>query len=847
MKTLILIHTNILAALMLAALLSPAQTIYPDGFDEAESDALLYIENDGQLLSDIQWQADVIQYYMWGAPGGMFFTTSNFFVSATKPGDAMDEPDAVHRLDFAFSNGANNVNPRLLTPTGIDLRYYQHNGTFANVASGKRIVYENLYEDIHVHFYSNEYGPKTAIVFENGADPGDFELTVSGHDDIEEVIDYLVIHQQGYSYIIPEGIAYEVDEGGDVTVLNWRPEYTHDGNGHLTFSNLGSWNPNNTLIFQFGYTGPTRDADPEYVDWCTLFGGGNSRTKVFDLETDASGYLYAGGYTSSPNFPASNTAYQDTLGGDRDFFFARFTPGRVLDWATFIGGSKADDAGNEPFHFAMKSNNSLLVAASAKSIDFPLVDPGNGAYFNDTNDCADPSTGCWDGVIMEITSSGSLVYSTFFGDYGNDERLWSATVDGSNNFYVVGRGNYPYQTLSGAYNSTASGERGQVTKFDSSRDLIWSTAFGGGETHIFDCAIDQNGKLLVTGYTNKYSGFPIQNLSGAYNAASSEGGAYEGFVAQFNTSLDREWCTYLGGNLEDKLWSIDVSPGNEVVVSGLTFSKDDLPLTGGAFLQDTIGGDASYEDNSDGLFARFDTGRDLAQCSYFGGWGDDELRDVAFYDSHLFGAGATGSMAEWGMPFPGFTPPGLFVNDEHADGVDVWPDGYVMALSGADDDLMWTSFVGTEGASFNASEEGLSAVHISNDKVYVSGFMSGQTGLPYHTPGSGAWFQSTTGASPHPEGAICVFDISLSPLPAEEITENTNTIAIYPNPFNRQIAINHAPEQPLQVSVYDMQGRPVLAPAIYGKPLDLGYLEGGTYLLRVESGTNVFTTLIVKQ
>lgn len=842
--------TSKLLTVILGLLISTtvySQTIYPDALDEPLSDAMMFVKNEGQLTSETQWLADVIQYYTWASPGMMYFTTSNFFSSGIVPARSGSDPDTIHRMDFAFSNGANQVDPVLLQANSVNLKYYQQNGTFTSVASGKRIIYEDLYTDIDVHFYSNEYGPKTSIVFENGANPLNFEMQVSGYDQITQVLNYLIIHKAGYSYVIPEGIAYQID-GGNVNLLSWQPKYTHDGNGKLSFNNIGSYDPNKPLIFQFGYTGLTRAEDPEYVDWCTLFGGGNSRSKVYDLETDASDNLYVGGYTSSQTFPASNTAYQDTLSGERDFFFARFTPGRAIDWATFIGGSKKDDAANEPFHFALKSDNSLLVAASVTSLDFPMIDPGGGAYFNDTNDCSDPSQGCWDGVIMEITDTGSLIYSTYFGNFGDKERLWAVSVDANDNYFVVGRGNYPYKTLSGAYNATALGVRGQVTKFNNNRGLVWSTAFGTGQCHIYDCALDQNGKLLITGYANGSGSLPTKNLTGAYNDASHNGG-YDGFVAQFDANLDREWVTYLGGNGGDRLWSIDVSEDNEILVGGETYSSSGIPLGGGVFLQDTVGGDGSYEDLSDAYFARFDSSRDTVQCSYFGGWGNDNFRDVAFYGSHVFGIGATESTSQLGMPFPGFTPPGLYVDDQHDDGLDVWPDGYIMALRGEDHSLMWTNFVGTFGGFSSAEDEGLTSVYIKNDKVFVGGYMSGQVGLPYQNPGSGAWFQSTTSASPNAQGAICVFDIAQSPLPVEEIpiSISKEAISIYPNPFTEQVAITHDLADPLSVSLFDMQGRQVLTPQAYSAPLQLGYLQPGTYLFRAESGTNSYTTLIVKQ
>lgn len=842
MKTNVTLSELIIASFgILLSTIGFSQTIYPDGKGEPESDRIMFVENDGQLRSEVQWQADVIQIYTLGAPGNMFFTTSNFFASARKRSESQSEPDTIHRLDFSFTNGARQVDPTLLSTTGADIRFYNELGTFDNISSGKRIVYQDLYDDTHVHFYTNEFGPKTAIVFENGADPADFEMTVDGYDDITEVLNYLVIHKAGYSHVIPEGLAYEVDGSGNVTQLSWRPKYTHNGNGKLQFTDLGSWDPDKTLIFQFG-AGGSRDDDPEYINWCTLVGGGDGETKILDLETDNTGNLYAGGYTTSTDFPASNTAIQEDLEGYRDFIFLKFNSNHELIWATYMGGSYLD-SGSEPFRFGLKSNGNMIIASETQSDDFPLFNSGGTSYFDNVNDCGGSGINCGDAVIIELTSGGSLVHSTFFGNYGDGDKLRSVVVDGNDNFYVVGSGSYPSQDPGGGAYYAING-LGRIAMFNSSRELIWSTAFGGLGTFIYDCELDQNGKLLITGFTSNHSSFPTMSMTGAYNESVSNGGSWEGFIAQFDTDHSQEWTTFIGGNDGDKFWDIDVSSSNDVVVSGHTLSDSDLPLTasGSAFLQSTYGGTGTIALNrGDGVFARFDSNRDIVQCSYFGDDSSDELRDMTFHHDRLLATGISGSAN--GLPFPATNPSVMYVETTHQDGNDVHTDGFVMALDG-DYDLYWNTFVGSYGGTATFAEDEMFAVQLDGlDKMYVSGAMISQQGLPLQDPGGNAWFQSLSNA--YPEGFICLFDLADSPLEVDEIGEAK--ISVFPNPFTETIRISGILQDSIQIDLFDLQGRLILSQRSGKAELTLDHLVSGTYVLKVVSKSNTETFKIVKQ
>jgi hypothetical protein len=82
-------------------------------------------------------------------------------------------------------------------------------------------------------------------------------------------------------------------------------------------------------------------ADGASLLWSTYLGG-SATDNVRGLAVDASGNVYAAGVTNSANFPGVSGGFQTTPGGTWDGAVAKFTPGGVLSWSSYVGGSNAD-------------------------------------------------------------------------------------------------------------------------------------------------------------------------------------------------------------------------------------------------------------------------------------------------------------------------------------------------------------------------------------------------------------------------------------------------------------------------------------------------------------------------
>lgn len=138
--------------------------------------------------------------------------------------------------------------------------------------------------------------------------------------------------------------------------------------------------------------------------------GGVGQDDAFGIVTDVTGNLYMSGETSSPNFTTTLSAYQPTLAGMTDMFFAKISPSGNLLYSTFIGGLDNDVANRMKLF-----NNQLYILGTTESSSFPMI--GASTY--------SVLPGLQNLVIIRLSSSGIPNYSKFYGsqagyDFGND-------------------------------------------------------------------------------------------------------------------------------------------------------------------------------------------------------------------------------------------------------------------------------------------------------------------------------------------------------------------------------------------------------------------------------------------
>jgi len=305
------------------------------------------------------------------------------------------------------------------------------------------------------------------------------------------------------------------------------------------------------------------------IIYSTYLGGG-----VEDIATavavDGDGNAYLTGYTSSPDFPVTNS-FQPTFRGWDDAFVAKLDPaGTTLLYSTYLGGSSADIA----TAIAVDGLGNAHVAGYTNSADFPTANAFQANLAGES-----------DAFVAVLDSGGStLTLSTLLGgrgvEFGN-----AVALDAQGNTYVAGgtvSRDFPIKNPLQVVR--LGGGDAFVAKVSGSGELLYSSYLGGTQgDNAGAVAVDGSGAAYVAGVT--YSAdFPTVNaLQPTY-----KGGGLDAFVAKVMDGFS-------GITIEEVVWTEIVNAAATGRSLQKTSGCEGCPDAGGVSRQKIIGGDAYVE------------------------------------------------------------------------------------------------------------------------------------------------------------------------------------------------------------------------------------------------------------
>jgi len=200
--------------------------------------------------------------------------------------------------------------------------------------------------------------------------------------------------------------------------------------------------------------------------------------------------------------------------------------------------------------------------------------------------------------------------------------------------------------------------------------LVYATYFGGeGVDLIRDIAVDQQGNFYLVGRTNSEAGIATP---GAYQQ--NLNGPSDVFIAKFDPSYILLWSTYFGGESIEDAYGIETISDSSLIITGITFSENDISSTGS--FQEQLGGDM------DAFLTKFSLNGDLIWSTYFGGINDDRGYSIAIQNNNIFFVGQASS--------DGLATPGAY--QENIGG---FTDGFLSMFS-SDGEMIWTTYFGGE-------------------------------------------------------------------------------------------------------------------------------------------------------
>lgn len=311
-------------------------------------------------------------------------------------------------------------------------------------------------------------------------------------------------------------------------------------------------------------------------NWATYLGG-SANDNAYSVAADIAGNVYITGNTSSNNFPVINPgggAYIDATSGggasNTDIFIAKLTKAGMPLWSTYYGGS-GGDAGYA-ITVDLFGNIYLTGMAGYYGGNFPVLDPGSGAYFQGTYG-GDPGGGSvvfGDAFILKFNATLSRQWSTYYSGAGStNEAGWGVVTDACGNLFVIGctdSPNFPtYNPGGGAYfdntynNGTPDGSINGtsiydlfILKFDINGVRKWATLFGGTEGEYNfpsdsdnSISIDSEGKIYIA-FGTYTSNISIYNPGSAYSIGPVNAARESSYLIVFTNNGALAWSTYVG-------------------------------------------------------------------------------------------------------------------------------------------------------------------------------------------------------------------------------------------------------------------------------------------------------------
>ncbi len=357
-------------------------------------------------------------------------------------------------------------------------------------------------------------------------------------------------------------------------------------------------------IVRFALDGKyTKDAtlviDPSLI--FSTFTGSSADNWGYTATYDGKGNFYAGGIVlgTAGSFPVSNGAFQRTYQGGTtstgepsgfDMGIIKFdASGSNRLYATYIGG-----AGNEQPHSLVVDNaGNLVIAGRTTSADYPTKGPL--PQFG-------PLGGTWDMLITKLNATGTaLIGSVRIGgsgddgvnirskymkptgaesivrNYGDDARS-EVLLDPSGNVYLASctqSANFPTtavsgQTTLGGANASNRAQDAVIMKFTPDLTaVLFSVLIGGGDDDAaFVLAINPTDNHLFVAGSTASNNFPGAKTGVKF--PSFQGGACDGFVAEFTANGVLVKNSYFGTTGADMIYGIQFDRSGFPYVSGTT-------------------------------------------------------------------------------------------------------------------------------------------------------------------------------------------------------------------------------------------------------------------------------------
>lgn len=416
------------------------------------------------------------------------------------------------------------------------------------------LTLNNIYPGIDVKFSSDENGIKYNFIVHPGANTSQIQMKYLGITGlyIKNESIHIPCEFANIEEKIPE--TYGSGKNGRYPLKS----YFKLNNNQVSFG-IQDYNHSDTLII-----------DPSLI--FSTYSGSSADNWGFTGTFDNEGNVYSGGIVFNTGYPVSLGAYQTSFSGNCDIGIIKYNPaGTQRLFATYLGGTSAD----LPHSMIANEQGDLYIYGTTGSLNFPVT---AGSFDNSFN--TGPSLSYGSNLIFP---QGADIFISCLSPSGNQLK---------------------YSTFIGGNHNDGLHYRNRYNTFFSGNDSLYFNYGDGARGEI----ILDNHQNVIVGSTSFSSDFPLQNPF-----QSTRKGQQDGVVFKMNPQLSGLlWSSYLGGNNDDAIYSVDVDEDNRIYCTGGTLSQN-FPVTNSAYKTSYQGGSA------DGFLSCIsENGQQLIASTYFG-------------------------------------------------------------------------------------------------------------------------------------------------------------------------------------------------------------------------------------
>ena len=249
--------------------------------------------------------------------------------------------------------------------------------------------------------------------------------------------------------------------------------------------------------------------------------GGAYNDHAAAIAVDPSGTAYVTGSTYSPDFPVAQ-AWQNHPGGGQDAFVARLSAdGGSLLFSTYLGGTGGELGYPEIGQgIALDAQGAAYITGVTASADFPVLGPAQASR-----------QGSLDAFAAKLSSSGTLVYSTYLGGTGLEAGN-AIAVDASGAAYIAGQTySSDLPVVNALQPASGGGYDAFIARLSAGGDAVLFLSYlgGSGSDTAASVALDSSSNVYLAGWTLS-TNFPVVNGFQSVNA-----GTYGAFVAKLGS------------------------------------------------------------------------------------------------------------------------------------------------------------------------------------------------------------------------------------------------------------------------------------------------------------------------